>query len=62
MTGKTRQNESSSNAYVTEIQIDVLEIQRILSRGNTAEVKKNKDGIVILEVRKKIVKSDVERG
>ena len=27
-------------------------------RGNTAEVKRNKDGIVILEVGKKIVKAD----
>ena len=32
--------------------------QEIVERGNTAEVKRNKDGIVILEVKKKIVKSD----
>jgi hypothetical protein len=30
------------------------EIKEILSRGNTAEVKKVKDGIVVLEVQKKI--------
>ena len=35
--------------------------REIAERGNTAEVKKNKDGIVILEVEKKIVKSDKER-
>lgn len=34
----------------------------IAERGNTAEVKRNKDGIIILEVGKKIVKSDKERG
>lgn len=36
--------------------------REIAERGNTAEVKRNKDGIVILEVWKKIVKSDKERG
>lgn len=36
--------------------------REIAERGNTAEVKRNKDGIVVLEVRKKIVKSDKERG
>jgi hypothetical protein len=30
------------------------EILEILKRGNTAEVKKAKDGIMILEVKKKI--------
>ena len=32
--------------------------RKIAERGNTAEVKKNKDGIVILEKTCKIVKSD----
>lgn len=32
--------------------------REIAERGNTAEVKRNKDGIVILEVGKKIVKSE----
>lgn len=32
--------------------------REIAERGNTAEVKRNKDGIVILEVGKKIVKKD----
>ncbi|MCI8800326.1 MAG: hypothetical protein HFH88_11020 [Lachnospiraceae bacterium] len=36
-------------------------VREIAERGNTAEVKRNKDGIVILEVRKKMVKSDKER-
>lgn len=36
-------------------------VREISERGNTAEVKRNKDGIVILEVRKKIAKSDKER-
>lgn len=40
-----------------EKQIDVKVITEILNRGNTAEVKKNKDGVIILEVRKKIIKS-----
>ena len=32
--------------------------REIAERGNTAEVKPNKDGIIILEVRKKIVRKD----
>lgn len=36
--------------------------REIAERGNTAEVKRNKDGIMILEVEKKIVKADKERG
>lgn len=41
-----------------EKDIDVKVIREILSRDNTAEVKRNKDGnIIILEVRKKIVKT-----
>lgn len=32
--------------------------REIAERGNTAEVKRNKDGIMVLEVEKKIVKSD----
>lgn len=32
--------------------------REIAERGNTAEVKRNKEGIVILEVEKKIVKAD----
>lgn len=32
--------------------------REIIERGNTAEVKRNKDGIVILEVEKRIVKKD----
>ena len=37
-------------------------VREIAERGNTAEVKRNKDGIVILEKKCKIVKSDKERG
>ena len=38
---------------------DIGKIAReIAERGNTAEVKQNKDGIVILEVWKKIVESE----
>lgn len=41
---------------------EIGEISReIAERGNTAEVKRNKNGIVILEVKKKIVKADKER-
>lgn len=36
--------------------------REIAERGNTAEVKKNKNGILILEVTKKIAKTDKERG
>jgi len=32
--------------------------REIAERGNTAEVKRNKNGIMVLEVEKKIVKSD----
>ncbi len=31
--------------------------REIAERGNTAEIKRNKDGIIILEVKKKILKS-----
>lgn len=41
-----------------EENIDVKAIREILFRGNTAEVKRNKDGnVIILEVRKKIIKT-----
>lgn len=33
-------------------------VREIAERGNTAEVKRNKDGILILEVGKKIVRKD----
>lgn len=33
-------------------------VREIAERGNTAEVKRNKDGIVILEIEKKIVRAD----
>lgn len=33
-------------------------VREIAERGNTAEVKRNKDGFVILEVGKKIVRKD----
>lgn len=36
--------------------------REIAERGNTAEVRRNKDGIVIYEVGKKIVKSEKEHG
>lgn len=36
-------------------------VREIAERGNTAEVKRNKDGIVIFEVGKKIVRSDEGR-
>lgn len=32
--------------------------REIVERGNTAEIKRNKDGIVILEVKKKIARKD----
>ncbi len=35
--------------------------REIVERGNTAEVKRNKDEIMILEVRKKIVVKDKKR-
>ncbi len=37
-------------------------VREIADRGNTAEIKRNKDGILILEVKKKITKTDKERG
>lgn len=41
------------------MKIDTQAIEKILLRDNTAEVKRNKDGeVVILEVRKKIVQSN----
>lgn len=33
-------------------------VREIAERGNTAEVKRNKDGILILEAGKKIVRKD----
>lgn len=42
--------------------IDTQAIKEIINRDNTAEVKRNKDGdIIILEVRKKIFKTDKGR-
>ncbi|MCI9082840.1 MAG: hypothetical protein HFI70_11225 [Lachnospiraceae bacterium] len=35
--------------------------REIAERGNTAEVRQNKEGIVILEAKKKIVRPDKER-
>lgn len=35
--------------------------REIAERGNTAEVKRNKDGILILEVGRKIVKAEKGR-
>lgn len=32
--------------------------REIAERGNTAEVKRNKDGIIVLEVKKEIVKKE----
>lgn len=32
--------------------------REIIDRGNTAEIKRNREGIVILEVRKEIVKKE----
>jgi hypothetical protein len=40
--------------------LDTKKISEILSRGNTAEVKKTKDGIIILEVKRKIQSKDYE--
>lgn len=34
--------------------------REIAERGDTAEIKRNKDGIVILEIRKRIIKKDKE--
>lgn len=36
-------------------------VREIAERGNAAKIKKNKDGIVILEEKVKIVKADKER-
>ena len=33
-------------------------VREIAERGNTAEIRQNKDGIVIMEVEKKIGKAD----
>lgn len=37
--------------------IDVELIEKILQRGNTAEVKLNKNGVLILEVQKTVRKN-----
>lgn len=37
-------------------------VRKIAECGNTAEVKRNKDGIVILEVKKKIVGGENDKG
>lgn len=36
------------------LKIDVRMIEEILKRGNTVEIKKTKDKIIIMEVEKKI--------
>jgi hypothetical protein len=40
--------------------INVKQIVEILDRGNTAEIKKTKDGIVLLEVKRKIQQRGME--
>ncbi len=35
--------------------------REIAERGNTAEVKRNKEGIIVLEVKKKIARAKSER-
>lgn len=44
---------------MTDLEIEKT-AREIAERGNTAEVKRNKDGIVILEIKKKIVRKDKE--
>ncbi len=39
---------------MSKLKIDEAQIQEILENGNTAEVKKTKDGVMILEVKRKI--------
>lgn len=41
--------------------IDVKTIEDIINRGNTAEIKKRKDDVVIIEVKKEI-KSHIIKG
>lgn len=47
------------NAKMTDKEIGKT-AREIAERGNTAKIKKNKEGIVILEEKLKIVKSDKE--
>lgn len=39
-----------------EIKSKAEVIAKILSDGNSAEIKKNKDGLLILEIKRKVVK------
>ena len=40
-------------------QVDMQAIEDILGRDNTAEVKRNRDGkVIVLEVTKRIIKTD----
>lgn len=44
------------------MKIDVQAIEDILDRDNTAEVKRNKDGkVIVLEVTKKIVSTSEQK-
>lgn len=43
-----------------QLMINAEEIIKIILRGNTAEVKKNKDGISIFEVSRKKIKKDID--
>jgi hypothetical protein len=40
--------------YRRKIMLDEKKIEEILEHGNTAEVKKTKNGVIILEVSRKI--------
>lgn len=42
-----------------QLLFDADEIIKIVSKGNTAEIKKNKEGIFILEVSRKKIKKDL---
>lgn len=44
---------------MVKYQIDTKAVESVLDWDNTAVVKRNKDGeVIVLEIRKKIVKSD----
>lgn len=46
----------SSDDLSNEIKLKAEIIAKILSDGNSAEIKKNRDGLLILEIKRKVVK------
>lgn len=49
-------NNANIDDLSEEIKANAFSIAKILISGNSAEIKQNKDGLLILEIKRKVVK------